>query len=141
VALGDFEMLSSEEYKSYDLVGLSQLVAKGDVSPVEMIETAIREIEALNPKLNAVVVTQFEAALDEIKNRKDMPRFLGMPYLAKDLHAPVKGLPLANGSKLLQGQVFDFDSTTFSRIRAACQALPSSLTATFSGLRPSEVWL
>jgi amidase len=112
-------MLSRQEYQSYDLIGLSQLVAKGELSPVETVEIAIREIEAINPAINAVVVRQFEIALEELKHRKDKPRFIGMPYLAKDLHAPVKGLPLANGSRLLKDQVFDFDSTTFSRIRSA----------------------
>ncbi len=112
-------MLSSQEYQSYDLIGLSQLVANGELSPVETVEIAIREIEAINPTINAVVVKQFEIALEELRHRKDKPRFIGMPYLAKDLHAPVKGLPLANGSRLLKDQVFDFDSTTFSRIRSA----------------------
>ncbi len=112
-------MLSSEEYRNRDLVGLAMLVANGEAAPIEVVEAAIREIDAVNPKLNAVVVAQFEAALDELRNRKDAPRFLGMPYLAKDLHAPVNGLPLANGSRLLKGQVFDFDSTTFARLRAA----------------------
>ena len=112
-------MLTREQYQSYDLIGLSELVKSGELSPVDIIETTIREIESLNPKINAVVVSQFEQALQELMSRKDTPRFLGMPYLAKDLHAPVKGLPLANGSRMLQRQVFDFDSTTFSRLRAA----------------------
>ena len=112
-------MLSREEYNSHDLVGLSELVSSGDVSPVEMVETAIREIEARNPEINAVVNAQFDRALDELKNRTDTPRFLGMPYLIKDLHAPVKGLPLTNGSQMMRNQVFDFDSTTVARLRAA----------------------
>ncbi len=112
-------MLSSKEYQSYDMTGLAELVARGDISPIELTETAIHEIEATNATINAVVVTQFETALEELKKRSDKPRFIGMPYLAKDLHAPVKGLPLANGSRILKDQVFDFDSTTFARIRAA----------------------
>jgi amidase len=94
-------MLSRQEYQSYDLIGLSQLVAKGELSPVETVEIAIREIEAINPAINAVVVRQFEIALGELKHRKDKPRFIGMPYLDKDLHAPGQGLPLAYGSRLL----------------------------------------
>ena len=77
-------MLTREEYRSYDLIGLSELVKSGELSPVDIIETTIREIESLNPKINAVVVSQFEQALQELKSRKDSPRFLGMPYLAKD---------------------------------------------------------
>lgn len=112
-------MLSREEYLKHDLVGLSELVAAGEISPVELVRTAIREIEAENPVINAVVLTRFEEALDELKSRTDVPRFLGMPYLIKDLHAPVKGLALANGSQMMRNQVFDFDSTTVARLRTA----------------------
>lgn len=130
-------MLNSQEYQNHDLVGLAELVARGDIAPVELVDTAIREIEARNPTVNAVVVTQFEAALEELKSRKDTPRFLGMPYLAKDLHAPVKGLPLANGSRLLKDQVFDFDSTTFARLRAAGFAILGRTNSPEFGLSAS----
>lgn len=112
-------MMTRDEWVDQDLVGLAALVAAGDLSPRDVMLTAIREIEAINPAINAVVVTQFETALAELDARNERPRFLGMPWLAKDLHAPVKSLPLANGSRRFKGQVFDFDSTTFSRIRAA----------------------
>ena len=45
--------------------------------------------------------------------------FRGVPYLIKDLHAPVAGLPLSHGSRLFAGSVFPFDSTTVRRLRAA----------------------
>ena len=130
-------MLSREEYRHYDMVGLAGLVEQGEIAPVELVETAIREIEDLNEDLNAVVVTQFEAALQEVRTRKDTPRFLGVPYLAKDLHAPVKGLPLANGSRLLKEQVFDFDSTTFARLRAAGFAILGRTNSPEFGLSAS----
>ncbi|WP_340107423.1 amidase [Pikeienuella sp. HZG-20] len=112
-------MLTRDEWMKQDLVGLAALVETGALSPREVLLTAIREIEAANPKVNAVVVQCFEEALAELDAREAAPRFLGMPYLAKDLHAPVRGLPLANGSRRFKDQVFDFDSTMFARIRAA----------------------
>ncbi len=115
-------MLTREEWMGYDLVGLAALVAGGEIAPRAVLETAIREIEAQNPRVNAVVVTAFEEALDALDARVeqgDRPRFLGMPYLIKDLHAPVRGLPLSNGSERFKGTVFDFDSTLVARLRAA----------------------
>lgn len=115
-------MLTREEWIGLDLVGLADLAGRGEVSPREVLETAIREIEAQNPRVNAVVVTHFEEALDALDTRVaqgDQPRFLGMPYLIKDLHAPVRGLPLSNGSERFKGTVFDFDSTLVGRLRAA----------------------
>jgi amidase len=105
------------------MVGLAELVAKREIAPVELVETAIREIEGLNPKVNAVVVTQFEAALDDLSGATVTQRFTGMPYLLKDLHAPAKGLPLSNGSERFVGTDMGFDSTTVSRLKAAGLAI------------------
>lgn len=112
-------MLTRDEWVAQDLVGLADLAASGEVSRREILLTAIREIERLNPALNAVVLTQFEQALDAFDKAGTTGRFSGMPYLIKDLHAPVKGMPLSNGSERFKGTVFDFDSTTVSRLRAA----------------------
>jgi amidase len=38
-------------------------VRQGEVSATELIEAAISQIEALNPTLNAVIFTSYEAAL------------------------------------------------------------------------------
>src|SRR5690606_25830594 len=45
--------------------------------------------------------------------------FLGVPYLVKDLHAPVRGLPLTNGSRMFVNPPASFDSTLVARLRAA----------------------
>jgi len=111
-------MLTRDEWRSHDLVGLSELAASGQVSRRDILKTAIREIEDLNPGVNAVVLTRFEEALDALDDAAT-ERFAGMPYLLKDLHAPVRGMPLANGSERFKGTVFDFDSTTVARLRAA----------------------
>ncbi len=111
-------MLSTEEWRAQDLVGLADLAASGAVSRRDILQTAIREIEALNPSVNAVVLTRFEEALDALDDTAS-GRFAGMPYLIKDLHAPVRGMPLSNGSVRFKGTVFDFDSTTVARLRAA----------------------
>ena len=112
-------MLSPSEWRKQDLVGLADLAAKGDVSRREVLQTAIAEIERLNPAINAVVLTRFEEALDALDQAGGTHRFSGMPYLLKDLHAPAKGLPLSNGSERFVGTEMGFDSTTVSRLRAA----------------------
>lgn len=42
-----------------------------------------------------------------------------MPYLIKDLFAPVRALPLTHGSRLFAGNVMDFDAETVARLRRA----------------------
>lgn len=112
-------MLTTSDWESRDAVGLSELIAAGQVSPRETIETAIDRIEALNPAVNAVIYKCYEAALAGLDVRTERGPFHGVPYLIKDLHAPVKGMPLTNGSRLFEGMVFDFDSTLVARLRAA----------------------
>src|SRR5690606_31654586 len=50
------------EYDSLDGVGLAGLVAKGEVSPAQLVDEAIRRIERWNPSLNAVVLRMYDHA-------------------------------------------------------------------------------
>ena len=42
------------DYLSYDALGLADLVRRGEVTPLELVNESIRRIEQLNPRLNAV---------------------------------------------------------------------------------------
>ena len=55
------------DYASYDALGLAALVAKRQVSPKELADTAAAAIALANPKINAVVETYADriAGLDE----------------------------------------------------------------------------
>ena len=57
----------------HDALGLAALVAGGDVTAVELVEAAIDRIEDANPRVNAVVATRFEAALDEAREPSPGP--------------------------------------------------------------------
>ncbi len=43
------------------------LVKSGEVSPRELVDAAIGEIERLNPQLNAVVIPMFDLAREAVK--------------------------------------------------------------------------
>lgn len=111
--------LTTVEYEARDATGLSELVRGGEISPRELTETAIARIEALNPLVNAVILKAYDQALAELDARTDRPPFLGVPYLIKDLHAPVRGLPLTNGSRMFVDPPAPIDSTLVARLRAA----------------------
>ena len=49
-------MLKFEEYAARDATGLAELVSKREVTPAELLETAISRTEEVNPELNAVVL-------------------------------------------------------------------------------------
>ncbi|HUS21535.1 MAG TPA: amidase, partial [Aeromicrobium sp.] len=54
---------ASDGLARLDAVGLAEAIARGDVSAREATAAAIARAEALNPELNALVVTDFERAL------------------------------------------------------------------------------
>lgn len=84
------------------LDGMAQaaLVAKGEVTPAELIEAAIRRLEAFEPTLNVLISDRFAAARDAAHNGKvpDGP-FRGVPWLLKDI-VPYPGLPYTVGSRM-----------------------------------------
>jgi amidase len=107
------------EYERYDALGLATLVKKRELTPNELLDAMIERIEARNPTVNAVVIEAYDQARAIIAKNLHHGAFTGVPYLIKDLHAPVAGLPLTHGSRLWQGSVSDFDSETVARLRRA----------------------
>ena len=41
------------DYQNYDALGLGELIAKGEISAMEALESAIERLEVVNPRLNA----------------------------------------------------------------------------------------
>ena len=83
-----------------DAHGQAALVARGELSRRELIEAAIRRIEALDPKVNAVCHRAFESALDRATepSAPGVSALAGVPYLLKD-SLPYPGMPAFAGSR------------------------------------------
>jgi amidase len=81
-----------------DATAQADLVRRGEASPRELVEAAIARIEAVNPKLDAVIRTRFDAARREADSDHlpDGP-FRGVPMLFKDLGCTVEGEVTAFG--------------------------------------------
>ena len=88
------------EYDRFDALGLAKLVEKGDVTPLELVDTAIARIEELNPRLNAVIFTDFEGARERAREKLPDGPFKGVPFLLKDILGDLEGWPTRNGSRL-----------------------------------------
>ncbi len=72
------------EYRQHDGLGLAQLIANKEVSASELLEVAIERAEAINPKLNALIVPMYDIARARAKETLTGP-FAGVPFLTKDL--------------------------------------------------------
>lgn len=85
-----------------DATAQAELVRNGEVSPVELVDDAIRRIEAVNPTVNAVITERFEAARLEAAGPLPDGPFRGVPLLLKDLGAAMAGEPQYLGNHLLK---------------------------------------
>jgi aspartyl-tRNA(Asn)/glutamyl-tRNA(Gln) amidotransferase subunit A len=103
------------------------------VSAVELAEWSLRRLEAIGPKLGAVVTVTRDRALaqahranQELLAGRDRGPLHGIPYGAKDLLA-TKGIPTTWGAEPLRGQVFDEDATVVQRLEEAGAVLVAKL--------------
>ena len=60
-------MSALSELATIDATAQADLVRRGEVTAVELVEAAIESIARLNPILNAVVTPMFERGLDEAR--------------------------------------------------------------------------
>jgi amidase len=102
-----------------DATAQAELVRRGEVSPRELAEAAIARIEAVNPKLDAVIRTRFDAALAEARGHLPDGPFRGVPILLKDLGCMVAGEPTAFGLGPLRELPWPVTSYLAEQFRAA----------------------
>ena len=112
-------MLSQQEYARLDATALSELIRQGEVTASEVLDAAIARIEALNPRINAIVETQYDAARAAISAGLPDGPFRGVPFAIKDLHTLVRGSRLSHGSAFFADHVSDHDSAIVAKARAA----------------------
>ena len=101
-----------------DASELAEWVAKGEVSPAELLDAALAAVEARNPALNAVVQVQEGVARKAIAEGLPRGPFRGVPFLLKDLGCEAVDFPGHNGSRLLANTRYSRDSAIYERIRA-----------------------
>jgi Asp-tRNA(Asn)/Glu-tRNA(Gln) amidotransferase A subunit family amidase len=107
------------EYMKYDGLGLADLVRRKEIKPEELLDAAISRIEAINPKLNAIVTNMYEEARGAIAGGVPDGPFRGVPFLLKDLGAAYAGVRLTMGSKLLANYIPTYDNELVKRYKRA----------------------
>ncbi|HKZ06513.1 MAG TPA: amidase [Methylomirabilota bacterium] len=90
-----------DPFVNLDALAQADLVRRGEVTPLELVEAAIRRAERLNPQLNAVVTPMYEEARRLATAPLPAGPFAGVPFLLKDLLAEYAGVPLTEGSAFL----------------------------------------
>ncbi len=106
-------------------VAMAALVRSGEVHPRELVELALRRIEALNPRLNAFRVVMAEEALAAAEEVSRDGQLAGVPVAIKG-DTPVAGQVTTRGSKTY-GPAARTDAEIVRRLRAA-GAIPIGIT-------------
>ncbi|HEX2086470.1 MAG TPA: amidase [Solirubrobacteraceae bacterium] len=101
------------QYAACDGTELRRLIDAGEVSALQVREAALRAVEAVEPRLNAVVSGPYEDA----EGAADGP-LAGVPFAVKDT-LPEAGRPYGFGTRMLDGYVAPRDGTLAERFRAA----------------------
>jgi amidase len=94
-------MISVEEYLRHDAMGIAELVRRREVSASEVLEAAIARADAVNPRLNAIVIPMYEIARERAKGELSGP-FQGVPFLLKDLFQEYANVPSTSGCGALK---------------------------------------
>lgn len=104
-------------------IELRRRIGSKDISPVELTESCIGRIEAVNPAVNTMVSTCFDRAIDEAKAAEQavmdgdyLGVLHGLPIGIKDLEA-TEGLRTTWGSKLHEDHVPEADQLSVANVR------------------------
>lgn len=115
---------ADDELGSLDAADQAALVAKGELTPLELVDAAIARIERLDPELNAVIHPLFDRARERAAS-SDLAAgdraFRGVPVVVKDLDGTYAGAPNHMGCRLLKdaGHLATETSHLFAKLEAA----------------------
>ncbi len=96
----------------------ADLVRRGEVSPVELVEIYLERIERLDPDLNAYVTVCAEQALAAAAGDLPDGPFRGVPLPIKDLHETA-GVRTTFSSRVFADYVPAFDAAVVRRLKEA----------------------
>src|SRR6267143_2345046 len=110
--------MSRSDLPALTIADLQSLLRRKEVSPREVIAALRARLESVEPKIDAYLSIDFDAAAKEAdKADVDLP-LGGVPVAIKDI-INVMGQPCTCGSKILQGYRATYDAAVIRKLRAA----------------------
>ncbi len=90
--------MKSSEYLQRDAVSLAECVARGEITPAELLDLALRQSAAAQPTTNAICRPMEREARAQLAKPLS-GRFAGVPFLIKDCAQDYAGLPTSYASR------------------------------------------
>src|SRR5437667_9266254 len=110
--------MTRSDLPALTIAELQSLLRRKEISPREVIDALRARIENVEPKIDAYLSIDFDAAAKEAdKADVDLP-LGGVPIAIKDI-VNVKGQPCTCGSKILANYRSPYDATVIQKLRAA----------------------
>ncbi|CAB3746242.1 amidase [Paraburkholderia humisilvae] len=107
-----------------DATALAELIRTREISPVEVVQAHLDRIEAVNPKVNAIVTVADDAlraaktAETAVLQGHELGPLHGVPFTVKD-SIDTAGVPTQRGSLIFKGRIPDTDATSVARMKKA----------------------
>ena len=110
--------MTRADLPALNIADLQDLLRRREVSPREVIEALRTRIENVEPKIDAYLSFDFEAAAKEAEKVDVNLPLGGVPIAIKDIIS-VAGQPCTCASKILHNYIAPYDATVIRKLRAA----------------------
>ena len=107
-----------------DATKLAELIRTREISPVEVVQAHLNRIEAVNPRVNAIVTLADRALADAraaeaaVLKGEPLGTLHGVPFTAKD-SIDTEGVLTQRGSPIFKGRLPGADATSVARLKKA----------------------
>jgi len=116
--------MTDDELKKLTLASAARMIARKEISPVELTEAALARIDRLNPDICAFITVMSDQALDRARDaeRKIASGYTsplqGVPVSVKDLY-DINGIRTTAGAKVFAGDTPQQDATAVKKLKDA----------------------
>ena len=104
--------------------GASHALAAGEITSVELTQSVLERIDAVDGRVGAYLAVTADAAIeqaiaaDACRARGESTALLGIPVAIKDVLS-TEGVPTTCASRMLEGFIPPYDATVVARLKAA----------------------
>ncbi|WP_279106747.1 amidase [Gordonia paraffinivorans] len=130
------------EYLEHDATALAGLVRSGEVTAAELLEVARERATAVNPTLNAIVISM-DGEADRRAAGELCGPLAGVPFLIKDLAQDFRGYPTTRGSRSYRRLIAPLHAAVVERfLDAGLVVFGKTATPEFGAkaITESELW-
>jgi amidase len=118
----------------YDGLGLAELVRRKEISPAELLASAISYAEVVNPQINCFAHRHYDEARAQIASALPQGVFHGVPFVIKDLGVELANTVTSSGSLAFKDQRAAADSELVLRYKRAGLVIFAKTTTPELGL-------